>query len=63
MLQFDIDSFMQGHNSFVQQEEARISDVEYRWQFEINDLQTQLNFELEYFDEQTEFEYNANNLR
>ena len=63
ILQFDIDSFMQGHNSFIQQEEARISEVEYRWQFEINDLQTQLDFDLEYFDEQTEFElFNLQNM-
>ena len=57
MLQFDIDSFMQNHNSFIEREQARIYDEEYRWEFTINDIQNQLDFELEYFDEQTEFEY------
>ena len=56
MLQFDIDAYMQGHNSYIQQEESRVAEVEYRWEFEINDLQNLLAFELEYFDEQTEFE-------
>ncbi|GIR91388.1 MAG: hypothetical protein CM15mP91_1580 [Chloroflexota bacterium] len=63
MLQFDIDAYMQGHNSYIQQEESRVLEVEYRWEFEINDLQTQLEFELEYFDEQTEFElFNIQNM-
>ena len=56
MLQFDIDAYMQGHNSYIQEEESRVADVGYRWEFEINDLQNMLAFELEYFDEQTEFE-------
>ena len=56
ILQFDIDAYMQGHNSYIQQEESRVAEVEYRWEFEINDLQNLLAFELEYFDEQTEFE-------
>ena len=57
MLQFDIDSFMQNHNSFIEREQARIFDEEYRYEFTISDIQNQLDFELEYFDEQTEFEY------
>ena len=56
MLQFDIDAYMQGHNSYIQEEESRVADVGYRWDFEINDLRNMLAFELEYFDEQTEFE-------
>ena len=63
MLQFDIDAYMQGHNSYIQQEESRVAEVEYRWEFEINDLQNLLAFELEYFDEQTEFElFNIQNM-
>ena len=63
MLQFDIDSFMQGYNSFIQREQSRIDDEIYRWEFTINDIQTQLDFELEYFDEQTEFElFNLQNM-
>ena len=57
LLQFDIDSFMQNHNSYIEREQARIFDEEYRWEFQINDIKNQLEFELEYFDEQTEFEY------
>ena len=44
MLQFDIDAYMQGHNSYIQQEESRVADVEYRWEFEINDLQNHACF-------------------
>ncbi|MEC7270684.1 MAG: hypothetical protein VXU44_00665 [Chloroflexota bacterium] len=63
MLEFDIDAYMQGHNSYIQQEESRVAEVEYRWEFEINDLQNLLAFELEYFDEQTEFElFNIQNM-
>ena len=63
MLQFDIDAYMQGHNSYIQEEESRVADVGYRWEFEINDLQNMLAFELEYFDEQTEFElFNIQNM-
>ena len=63
ILQFDIDSFMQGYNSFIQREQSRIDDEIYRWEFTINDIQTQLDFELEYFDEQTEFElFNIQNM-
>ena len=62
ILQFDIDSFMNNYNSFIEQEQKRVDDEIYMWEFNINDLTYQLENDLSYFDEQTNFEYSNRKL-